>query len=729
MILFDNSRKKVKTPLVLQMETSECGIACLSIILKYFGKDISIEQLRDDFCLGRNGTKASTIIKIAQKYQLNAKGFKLKVDSLSKLKVPMILFWNQEHYVVYEGQGKNGNIFYINDPQCGRLALDRETFEKGFSGVALTFNKEEGFEPTVKNGKNSIFSIFNSGSQTLLITVFWASILLVLPIVAIPMIFSVYIDYVVIEKTNWLTSLVLMFLLVVGIKIILLNVIDLSLRRLKLQKLVNTVLKSLNLLFALPLRFFIQRSNGEIQTKMSLHSILINQLVMKFKINSVYFMTSLFYLCMMLGYCYKLALVAVFCALIYTWIYQYIAGKESLLQQQVQLQKSSLFSSVVSNLSSIDAVKALGREKSIFNIWSEKLTSLNNKILKHSVHNAYLDSVLILIALLSNICIFILGITLVVSGSLSLGNLFSFQIIISGFVFPLTMVIKDNQRIKFIDINEAKISDLYHYKHAELFLDKCRHDDTDSGNFDEFYSFDLKNISFKYDDEQHFEIQNFSLHIEPGQHVAIVGASGAGKSTIARIISGLLKPDNGEILLNNKNVREITAETYYSNIDIVEQNPTFFAGTIQENLTMFSQTFDYESLQDALRVVGLVDELSINGSLLSMRMEENGTNFSQGQLQRLEIARVLANQKPLALFDEATSCLDAQKNREINNIIRRYVRSFITISHNLDTIKKADEIIVLDHGVTVGRGTHQELSKNNKYYQSLMLINEGENLW
>ncbi len=719
--LFRKKTKTVRTPLVLQMETSECGIAALSIVLKFFGKDISIEQLRDDFGQSRNGTKASTIIKIARKYQLKAQGFKVQIGALEKLSTPMILFWNHEHYVVYEGCSSNGKLFYVNDPQCGHITLDRESFERGFSGIALTFERSADFQPCPGN-VNKKNGVLRDKSRTLALIVWWAAVLFLFPVMAVPILFSVYVDFVLMEHTGWPIAVCILFLIAMIIKLVLIGIIDLSLRRIKLQKSANALITSLNLLFSLPMRFFIQRSNGEIQTKVFLHSVLSNEQVLHFKNNSLNYLISIYYLVLMTCYNWKLMMVVVCCALLYVYISWFINRRQLLLKHMVQSEENSLFSSVVSNLSSVDVVKALGREKSIFNIWVDRLSVLNSQILKLGVRKVYLESLLVLITLLSNLVVFSIGLNYVIDGSFTLGNLLSFQILVSGFVFPLTQMITDNERVNFIEVNERKIQDLYSYRHEDSFADPSKAENF--GNlFDEFRSFDMKNISFKYE-EQGFFIKNFSLHVEPGMQIAIVGASGSGKSTIVRLISGMLQPSDGEILLNGCNIRRLTADTYYSNIDIVEQTPTFYSGTVQDNLTMFSQTFDYESLQDALKRVGLVDELSIKGAILSQTFKEGGINFSAGQLQRFEMARVFANQKPLAVFDEATCFLDSKNNREICASIRKYVRSYITVSHNLSTVKDADEIIVMDHGEIVGRGRHPDLCKNNKYYQKLMLADE-----
>lgn len=717
--IFPNRKK---TPTVLQMEVTECGAASLGMILAYYGKFIPLEQLRSDCGVSRNGSKASLIVQAARSYGLEAKGFRILTDQLDTLKGPMILFWDFEHFLVYEGHSFRKKYYYLNDPAVGPVTVDRETFEKSYTGVALTFSPGRDFK---KSGKK--FSLFSAlmpmlqGMKSTMGVIIWGGLLLVLPGILIPGMMQFFVDQILPGKTQYLIPLLGLFLLTMILQAALSALVSLALMRGKLQLAVNKTLAMLHYMCSLPSEFFSQRSNGDLQNRISLNSTVANTAFGTVADNIVKFFTALFFLVLMFQFSWFLSCVAIGFLLLDIFFLHIAAKKRRIVNMSLQMLNTKMLSSVVNGIFNIENVRASGREDAMFQQWTGQLAEVNRKTLDIQTRSTYFNLIPSFFNAVSNVLTLCIGAKLVMDGSLTLGGLFAFQTLTASFSAPITALFQQNAELQTLRVGIERINDVYKYEPETRFAEVS--DGTDKSC--DQAEFEMRNITFGYSKFEAPLLKDFSMKVNPGSRVAIVGHSGSGKSTVAKLANGTLTPWSGEILLNGRPLNEYTRAEYCSLIGTVDQNIMLFSGTTGENLTLFAPVYDAAILQKAIRDAAIEEELSARGDILQQKVDENGRNFSGGQCQRLEIARTLALQTPLLILDEATSALDPVTEQRIDQAIRNRKVSCIVIAHRLSTIRDCDEIIMLDNGVAIERGTHEELMQLNGVYAKMMLLEEG----
>ena len=705
------------------MEVTECGAASLGMILAYYEKYVPLEQLRSDCGVSRNGSKASLIVKAAQSYGLEAKGFRVLTDQLDNFDAPMILFWNFNHFLVYEGHSRNKKYYYLNDPATGPLTVDRETFEKSYTGVALTFAPGKDFKKS--GSKFSIWSALRPmlrGMKSTMSVIIWGGILLVLPGILIPGMMQFFVDQILPGKSGLLIPLLALFVITMLLQAILSYIVAYTLNRGKLQLAVNKTLGMLNYLFTLPSEFFSQRSSGDLQNRVQLNSTVVNSIFGTVADNAVKLFTALFFLVLMFQYSWLLSCFSVG-FLVLNLLFLHVAAKrKQILYLSLHMLNTKMLSSVINGIGMIENIRASGRENSMFQQWSGQLSEVSRKNLEAQIRSTYFNMPSSFFNLLGNVLTLCVGAKLVMDGDLTLGGLFAFQTLTASFAAPAAALLQQNAELQSLRADVERIHDVYKYAPEKRFAEVSDGSDKMCDQLE----FEMRNITFGYSKFEEPLIKDFSMKIAPGKRVAIVGHSGSGKSTIARLANGTLSPWSGEILLNGKPLSCYTREEYYSLIGTVDQNIMLFTGTVGENLTLFAPLYDAGVLQQAARDAAIEEELSVRGDMLQQSVDENGRNFSGGQCQRLEIARTLAQQTPMLILDEATSALDPVTELQIDSAIRKRQVSCLIIAHRLSSVRDCDEIIMLENGVAVERGTHGELMQLNGVYARMMSLEEGD---
>lgn len=718
---------RYKTPTILQMELTECGAASLGMVLAYYGYYESLEKLRSLCGVSRNGSKASLIVQAAREYNLEASGYKVSTDDLDKLQNgPMILFWEFNHYVVYEGHSKNGKYYYINDPAEGPRVLDKETFDKSYTGVSLVFNPSKEFKTNNKSQSTLIaLDKMLSGSKGLLTTIIWGGALLVFPGLVIPALMQTFIDYVLIDGTNWIASITLCFFVAIILQGLLTYIVDLALRRAEIQIGVNRTIQMIDYLFKLPLLFFNQRSNADIQNRIKLNSSVADTVFNVIADNALKFFTATFFLILMFSFSYKLTLLSIFLVLVQIFLLLIFTKKSQILSQSLRSLHIKMNNSFLNGLGAIKSLKASSREDYLFTKWMDNIALYNSKKLQFEVLKVYYNSIAQAIYIVGGVLIFIYGAFLVIDGDLSIGSLFAFQTLSTSFIAPIISLVLSSTQLQTMKADIQRINDVYSYKNDDIF--KAEESQEEHLDIKDYASLELKNVSFKYGQSEPYILKDFSLKLSPGKSVAIVGASGSGKSTVAKIIAGILEPTDGEIFLNDIPYSQYTQRQFYNLVSIVNQSISMFSGSVADNLTLFSNHYSASDLQEAIKDASLTDELAKKGSILGQRVEEGGKNFSGGQRQRLELARVLSYNTPLIILDEATSALDTSIELQISLAIKRRKATSVIIAHRLSTIRDADEIIVLSNGSIAERGNHQELIKLGGVYAKMMKLEDKNN--
>ncbi len=713
-----------KTPTVLQMEATECGAACLGMILAYYGCYEPLEKLREECGVSRNGSKASLILKAARHYGLEAKGYRVLTEDLAGLQAPLILFWNFEHFLVYEGQSRDGKYFYLNDPAVGPRTVDRELFEKSYTGVALEFKKTPGFQ---KAGRPlSVFRVLMpmiSDMKSIMAAVIWGGLLLVFPGILIPSLMQVFVDRILPGKSEWLVPVLGLFVVTILLQSLLGWLVSFALRRGELQLAVNKTMEMMNYLFRLPAGFFMQRSNGDLQTRVGLNASVAGTAFGSIADNIVKFFTALFFLVLMFYFSPFLSFVSIAFLLLDLLFLWRVNRRRQILNQSLLMLKTKILGSVMSGVAMMENLRAAGREDATFLQWTGQLAELNRKQLSYQVSSVYFNLLPSFLNAVGNVLILCLGARQIMNGELTLGGLFAFQTLTAAFTAPFTALLMSGAQLQTMKADVERIRDVYKYEPEKTFRDDA--DGSLKGEIPEFRGFEMCDVTFGYNRNDPPLLEKFNLKVMPGQRIALVGASGSGKTTAAKLANGTLVPWSGRILLNGRPMNTYSRDEFYASVGTVDQNIILFSGTVGQNLTLFAPKYEARELHQALRDAAIENDLTARGPVLEQNVAEEGKNFSGGQRQRLEIARALTYRTPLLILDEATSALDPVTEAEIDKAIRRRGCACLIVAHRLSTVRDCDEIIMLDHGRIIERGTHDQLMRAGGRYAEMMQLEQG----
>ncbi len=709
---------RVKTPTVLQMEAVECGAASLAMILAYYGRFLPLEQLRDDCGVSRDGSKASHLLKAARKYGLEAKGFRLEPEEIQTKKLPMILFWNLYHFVVLEGY-RNG-YYYINDPASGQRKISPQEFSDSFSGVLLTFEVTGDFR---KGGTS--FSLFGSlkkrlpGLETALTYIVLTSLLLVIPGLVVPSFLRIFIDYVLVQGFSfWVHPLLIGMLVTVCIQGFLIWLQHYYLLRAETKLALSSSAKFFNHVFALPIRFFSMRQAGEIAGRVQLNDQVATLIARDFSSNALNFILIFFYVVMMFRYDIILTFCVMLLASLNAVALFFVSRHRKILNQRFQQDNGKLLGTTFYGIRTIESLKSSGSEQDFFSRWSGLFANTVNGRQNIEVSTVFLLALPPFLQSLGNIGILAVGGLRVMDGELTMGMLIAFQSLMFSFLSPVNQMVILGQKLQDTEGNLQRIDDVMK-NNAELSVDTPE----DAENFEKLQGYlELKNVTFGYNTLEPPLIENFSLRIASGSRVALVGGSGSGKSTIAKIVSGLYEPWSGDVLFDGIPRGDISRQRLSASIGMVDQEISLFEGSIAENIAMWDATLPQEEIIRAARDAAIHDTIASRTGGYQGLLAEGGHNFSGGQRQRIEIARALAVNPSILILDEATSALDPVIEKAIDENVRRRHCTCLIVAHRLSTIRDCDEIIVLEYGKVKERGTHISLMAANGLYANLIRI-------
>ena len=697
--------RRVKTPTVLQMEAVECGAAALGIVLAYYGRFLPLEELRIECGVSRDGSKASNMVKAARRYGLAARGFTREPHQLRSLPVPMIVFWNFNHFVVVEGFRKGW--VYLNDPASGPRAVSEEEFEQSFTGVVLVFEPTPDFK---RGGEKPAFwpALVKRlrGSKTALLFAVIAGLALVIPGLVVPVFSRIFVDEILLGRMDdWIRPLLIGMGLTAVVRALLMWMQQSALLRLEAKIAISTSSRFLDHILKLPMEFFHQRYPGEIGARLALNDKVASLVSRQFATTIINIITMIFYAVAMFAYDVVLTLFAISFVTLNLIALQYISRKRVDENQKLLRARGQLVGLSMGGLQMMEDLKATGAESDFFADWSGRYANAMNAEQRLGTYTAYLLSVPPLLEALNVAVLIAVGGLRVMDGHMTLGMLVAFQSLAASFSAPINQLVTLGSALQEARGDMSRLDDVLRYKPDPA----IGATNTPTRVVQLMGHLELKNVAFGYSRLEKPLIEDFCLTLRPGERVALVGGSGSGKSTVAKLVAGLYEPWSGEILFDGKPRHEHPRTVLNNSLGMVDQDIFLFGGTIRDNLTIWDNTTPEANLLNAARDAVIHDDVVTRKDGYDSLCEEAGANFSGGQRQRLEIARALTNNPTVVVLDEATSALDATTEKIIDDHLRRRGCTCLIVAHRLSTIRDADEIIVLQRGKVVQRGTHEEL--------------------
>ncbi len=720
-LLIAKQARPVKVPTVLQMEGVECGAAALSIILGYFGKFVPLEKLRIACGVSRDGLKATNIIKAAKEYGLEAKGYAKSLENLMQLQTPAILFWNFNHFLVLEGFTKNK--VYLSDPAQGRYQVTHEEFDDAYTGVVLTFSCGKDFvRGNEKRGLMSSLASRISHSRLSVAYLIIASLFLVIPGLVIPSFIKIFIDKYLINGYDGFV----MPLLLVMTGVLLINAALVYLQQYYLLKLETKLAlaassKFLWHVFHLPISFFTQRYSGEIGNRVSLNDKVAKLLSGDLANAALNIIVVVFYAFLMFSYDVHLTLICILMAGINIIALQYVARKRKDGNRRLSNENGKLLGTTTSGISMIETLKASGRENDFFTNWIGYLAKVTNAQQELGWLTIRLNAIPPLITSLTTTIILGVGALRIMDGEMTLGALVAFTYLMSNFISPVNQLISVGSLLHETESDMNRIDDVVNYEVDDQFKDKKGQSAAEEEVNNKLVGyFEMRNVTFGYNTTMPALIEGFSLKLRPGSRVALVGGSGSGKSTVAKIASGLYQPWKGEVLLDGTDREEIPRNVITESLAVIDQDVLIFNGTVRENISFWDAAISEKSIIQSARDAAIHDVIAARNDAYESAVSEGGSNFSGGQRQRLEIARALATDPSILVMDEATSALDPNAEKTVMDNIRKRGCTCLIVAHRLSTIIDCDEIIVMEYGKIIERGTHHELIQKNGAYSRLI---------
>jgi NHLM bacteriocin system ABC transporter peptidase/ATP-binding protein len=713
--------KAVRSPTVLQMEAVECGAASLAMVLGHYGRHVPLEELRIACGVSRDGSRASNLLKAARGYGLRAKGMQMETAALSEVRAPAILFWEFNHYVVYDGMGRRlgRRGAHINDPDKGRRFVPAEDFDTSFTGIVLTFEPDDDFRGGGrKPGVLSALPARLRGTTGTMLAALLASLLLVVVGAAAPALSRTYIDMFLIgEQTSLLGVLFASMAASVVLTAVLTALQQTNLLR---GRIISSVLGSarfLRHLLRLPVTFFTQRSPADLVQRLQSNDQVAETLARDLAAAAVDGIVVLLYAVLLWTYDPQLTVLGIGIALLNVVAMRVVVRLRATRTQKLRADSARLTNTAYTGLQLIETLKATGGENGYFRRWAGQHAITLEEQQRLGVPTAWLSIVAPTLATLNSALILWIGGLRAVEGHISIGLLVAFQTLMTRFTAPVTRLNGVAGRIQDFAADVARLKDVENFPVDSLYS----RPEPEASTRRLKGHVTLEEITFGYSPLDKPLLSGFSLSVAPGQQVALVGGSGSGKSTVSRLISGLYNPWEGVIRIDGQRLDEISRGALAASVSFVDQDIFLFEGTVRENVTLWDPSIPDDAVVTALRDAALYDDVIVRrpGGIHS-RVEQDGRNFSGGQRQRLEIARALVRRPSVMVLDEVTSALDAETEQIVIDNLRRRGCACVVIAHRLSTVRDSDEIVVLDHGSVVERGRHEDLVAAGGAYAELV---------
>ena len=720
--LLNRNKCRVKVPTILQMEATECGAASLAMVLAHFGQWIPLEKMRQECGVNRDGSKANCVLKAARNRFCEAKGYRWNADKLLTKTVedfPLIIHWEFNHFVVLEGI-ENG-IAYLNDPAMGRRQVPWEEFRTSYTGVSLRVKPTDKFKP-----EGHRYSIVRAIAAKLMQDK-WAMIFVMLigfgmifPGLASPVFNQIFLDDILTGKhADWMTKLCIAMSVSLVLSGVMTWMRSVVLTRWQ-EKL--TLADSSSFFWhvlRLPIQFFQQRFAAEIASRITFNEAVAGVLSSSAATAVLDFFIALFYLLLLLQYSVTLTIIGVGFSMIDLAVFALMRRKLTDMNMKIQQDQGKEYGTAMNGLMMIETIKANGNETDFFSKWAgyrAKVLISTQEVQMWSLTASILPT---LMSGMNSAIIMTVGGFSIMEGVMTAGIFMAFQNLMGSFQEPFNKLIGLGSTLQSTEMQMQRLDDVKRYD-----IDRLNYPDDDQKTTFEgdrlSGELEFRDINFGYSPLEPPLLENFNMHLQPGRWVAVVGFSGSGKSTLAKILTGLYEEWSGEVLFDGVPRKQIPHSVIVNSLASVDQDIFQITGTVRENISLFDESIRRSDIIQAAKDACIQEDILRLDGGYEAQVAEGGLNFSGGQRQRLEIARALAANPSLLILDEATSALDPMTEQIVLENIRRRGCSCFIVAHRLSTIRDADEIIVLDRGKVVERGTHREMMQHDGPYHRLI---------
>lgn len=707
--------RRVRTPMRLQLEATECGAASLAIVLEFFGSFVPLSVLREQCGVSRDGSKAANVLKAARSYGLEARGFRKEPNDVSRMAMPVIVHWNFNHFLVVEGFSKK--YVYLNDPALGRYRVLHDEFDRAFTGVVLSLQPTDGFVPSGR--RPSVWpSILrhSAGMRRAFVLLTFAGLLLAVPSLTLPLLSKVFVDEILIGgRDDWLLPLLGAMLLAAALQAALVYLQKSRLLRTVVELGVQMSGRFVWHALRLPVSFFFARSPGDIAGRVALNDAVGGSLSGRLSTVLSNLLLVAFYGGLLFCLSPSVALIGVITVALELCLLQTARAKRIELGRITSRHRSNMVAVGAGGLQMIETIKATAAENEFFAHWAghqAKLAIVQQDAARHEQVMLTLGS---LLAHLNTLVVLCAGAVQVIGGQMTVGTLVAVQLLMRGFVQPAQGLSQVGAELQRLRGDLERLDDVLLHE-ADPSVARAADRDWQPARL--AGGLELRSVSFGFLRFVPPLIRGLGLRIAPGERVALVGGTGSGKSTLAKLVAGLYRPWEGEILFDGRPVcdRRILANS----VALVDQDVTLFEGTVRDNLTLWDPTIPQADMVQAAKDACIHEDITKLSGGYDAVVTEGGLNFSGGQRQRLELARALVRQPALLVLDEATSALDPETELQVDKNLRRRGCSFLIVAHRLSTIRDCDEIIVIERGSVVQRGSHERLLAEPGPYRHLI---------
>tara|TARA_R100000027_G_scaffold50114_4_gene38799 strand:- start:18823 stop:21066 length:2244 start_codon:yes stop_codon:yes gene_type:complete len=711
--------KRVKTPPAIKIESAEGAAVILRSILEHYGRYITIEEARQAVKISRSGTNADDFIKAAESFGLEANGWSVEMEDLSKIRPPFIMFWSFRHYLIVEGATRYG--LYINDPRTGPQKVSSEEVDRNFTGVVLTMYPGENFQRGGEkpNLVKSILKRFPLGGKAALAFLVAAGIAIVTVGLYPPIFQRIFVDKFLGAHldADWVVPM----LWIMGLAAVLVALIQwlksYVLVRFWIQLSMQMEGRFLWHMLHLPLSFFNGRFAGDLAHRTVSNAKVASLLTGQLAETLINMLTILPYALLLLSYNWVLAVIGFVIAAVNMIVLKMVARMRTSRNTTYLQQQGILNGTIIAGIMNIETIKAAGGENHLF----QRLVGTQSRIVTMKQELVALTQILRQAPLFLNqinvTAMLVLGGYMIISGDFTIGYLVAFQAFMASFTRPFAELTLLGAQVQTASGEIYRLDDVLSEptEHPET-----EHLELPDRSPDQIGEIELRNVTFGYDRESPPLLDNICLTIRPGCKTALVGASGCGKSTLISLVMGLIEPWSGEVLFDGVPRQEWPRAELGKRLGYVSQEVFLFSGTIISNLTFTNPATALTDVTQACRDACIHDDITSKTGGYKSPVLTGGKNLSGGQCQRLEIARALAQNPAYLILDEATSALDTVTEEKVSQNIDKRGISCLVAAHRLSTIRDCQEIIVLDHGQIIERGTHQELLAKNGRYAELL---------